>query len=317
MTAIPRLPSVLFPAPGRLVLACAGSLLLCAALRAEAPRAPDLDYFGAPPPGNTPEIFAPGIVSRPDRFEARIAFSPDGRDCFLTETDATFSHPTMLAAHRDAGGWTAFAPAPFAAKFKFCHEPFFSADNRRLYFTADGNEAEPRNLRDFWMVERTDRGWTEPTRLPAPINSDAIEFCLSEAADGTLVFASNRPGGQGIFDLYRVEPHGDRAINLGSPINTAGPEFDPCLAADGSFLIFAGAARDGGQNLDLLISYRTGAHQWTAPAPLPGKVNTAANEYAPVLSPDGRYLFFVRHDGKQSDVFWISTASFRSPPSAP
>jgi hypothetical protein len=224
-----------------------------------------VDYFGAAQPGDNAEIFAPGVVSRPDRFEARIAFSPDLRECYLTETDATFSRPKLLVARRNNDEWTEFAAVPFGSKFRFCHEPFLSADNRRLYFTAEGDKAG--NLRDLWMIERTTAGWGAPSRLPAPINSDAAEFYFGQSSDGTVVFASNRPGGRGDFDLYYAQKSADgtfRAVDFGGPINTPGPEYDPCISS--------------------------------------------ANEYAPALSPDGRYLFFVRHDGKQSDIFWMATA---------
>jgi hypothetical protein len=269
------------------------------------------DYFGAKPPGVNVEIFAPGIVSLSDRFEARIAFSPDLQECYLTETDATFSHPKMLEAHRTKNGWSTFSPVSFGAKFKFCHEPFLSADNRRLYFTADGEETIAGNLRDFWVTERAGSGWSEPSRLPAPINSDAIEFFLSQSGDGTMVFASNRQGGQGHFDLYHMEKAADCtvcAVNFGASINTPGPEFDPCISPDGRILIFA-SARNGANNLDLYITFQDDNKTWIPPVALKGNANTGANEYAPVFSPDGRYLFFVRHDGKQSDVYWMAASS--------
>jgi Tol biopolymer transport system component len=149
--------------------------------------------------------------------------------------------------------------------------------------------------------------------LPAPINSDAAEFFLSQSADGTIVFASDRPGGIGHFDLYYAEktPNGAyRVTNFGPTLNTPGPEFDPCIAPDGRFIVFA-TARDGRRNLDLYISFRDEHGAWTAPTALRGGVNTDANEYAPTLSPDGRFLFFVRHDGKSSDVYWLATTQLK------
>jgi len=271
------------------------------------------DYFGAKLPGDTAELFAPGVVSRPERFEARIAFSSDLRECYLTETDATFSKPKLLVATRGDKRWSDFALVAFAAQFKFCHEPFLSHDNRKLYFTADGDPAVASNIRDFWVVERVDGGWGKPSHLPSPINSDFAEFFYSESDDGTMAFASDRPGGVGHFDLYYVEKGADgapRAVNFGPTLNTPGPEFDPCLAHDGRFLVFA-SAREGHNNLDLYVSFRDEHKAWTKPVPLSGGVNTDANEYGPTLSPDGRFLFFVRHDGKSSDIYWMATTQLR------
>ena len=40
-------------------------------------------YLGQEPPGRTPEIFAPGIVSS-ESIEFKIAFSPDGKYLFYS-----------------------------------------------------------------------------------------------------------------------------------------------------------------------------------------------------------------------------------------
>lgn len=268
-----------------------------------------LDSFGFNPPENGAELFAPDVVSRPDRFEARIAFSPDLRECYLTETDATFSRPRLLVARRGSDGWSAFEAVGFGAAFAVCHEPFVSDDNQRLYFTADGRDRATGDARDFWVVERTESGWGEPARLAEPVNSNAVEFYFNQSSDGTIIFTSNRPGGYGDFDLYQVEtdPEGlVRAVNLGAPCNTPGPEFDPCLSTDGRLLVFA-SAQHGEPHLDIYMSSRDSRGVWAKPVPVRGDVNTAANEYAPTFSRDGRCLFFVRHDGKQSDVFWVAT----------
>jgi Tol biopolymer transport system component len=44
---------------------------------------------------------------------------------------------------------------------------------------------------------------------------------------------------------------------------------------------------------------------WTEPENLGNKINTSANEFGPFLSPDGKYLFFCRHDGKKGDIYWV------------
>ena len=38
-------------------------------------------YFGQSPPGTTPVVFAPGILSLTSRFEIGLGFSPDGTEC--------------------------------------------------------------------------------------------------------------------------------------------------------------------------------------------------------------------------------------------
>ena len=42
------------------------------------------DYLGQTPPGSTPVIFAPGIVSTAGKNEHTLSFSPDGTEMFFT-----------------------------------------------------------------------------------------------------------------------------------------------------------------------------------------------------------------------------------------
>ncbi|HSG28209.1 MAG TPA: hypothetical protein VLA34_06995, partial [Candidatus Krumholzibacterium sp.] len=54
---------------------------------------------------------------------------------------------------------------------------------------------------------------------------------------------------------------------------------------------------------DLYISYRMADGSWTDPVNLGDRINTGEFEYYPRLSPDGRYLFFIR----SMNVYWVST----------
>lgn len=267
-------------------------------------------YFGQTPPGEVPEVFAPELLSARYRFVARIAFSPDGTECCFTVTDATFSKPQLLFTRREGDVWTIPAAPPFTIGRAISLEPFFSKDGQKLYFSSDGEPSSPTNKRDLWVTERTPEGWSEPSRLPPPINSDYRELFFSQAADGTVYFVSNRPGGLGGFDLYRTrqEPGQPlRAENLGSPLNSPDDEWDPCIAPDGSFLAFASTRPGGRGGSDLYVSFNDGQGGWTVPVNLGEGFNTPADEYAPSLSPDGRFLFFTRHDGKRGDVHWVAT----------
>lgn len=58
---------------------------------------------------------------------------------------------------------------------------------------------------DFWVSTRASLGsaWDLPENLGPIINTDAEEFMPHLSSDGkTLLFASNRPGGFGNFDLF-------------------------------------------------------------------------------------------------------------------
>jgi len=281
------------------------TLILTLALSPEL-RAASGPYFGQTPPSTNPVVFAPGILSLTTRFENRIAFSPDGKQCFFTVTDSGYSYSHLLCTTQDVSGvWSPQVLAPFLPNLdKF--EPFFSADGTKLYFTCKTN-----NQTDFYAVDCTPQGWTNATALPSPINSANNEFCLSQATNGTFYFASGRPGGLGGMDLYRtrqVEGQPLQVENLGSTINSSSDDADPCIAPDERFLVFY-SLRGGGADLWACFNNRKGG--WTTPVNLGSRFNTSSDEFNPTISPDGQYLFFTRQQylGSSGDDYWVSVAA--------
>jgi hypothetical protein len=263
-------------------------------------------YFGQKPPGKMPEIFAPGILSLTNRMEARIAFSPDGNECFFTvPNDFTFSNVQVYYTKRVDDVWTPQVLAPFAQPGHSYAQPFFSADGKKLYFSSgDG----------IWAVERTAQGWGNPQVLPSPISSAGGAGEYSQTTDGTAYFESVRPGGMGLVDVWRARPGQPgqpvQVENLGPPVNTSTYDSDPFVSPDGKYLIFSSNRSDTIGGADLYVTFATGDGGWTAPVNLnkycPG-INTGAIEYGASLSPDGRYLFFVRlnYNAQQCDVWWV------------
>ncbi|MFZ1683349.1 MAG: hypothetical protein WAU88_04370 [Candidatus Zixiibacteriota bacterium] len=268
-------------------------------------------YLGEPVPGEKPVIFAPEFLSARYHFVARLAFSPDGTECYFTVTDATFAHPKILWTRLTDGVWSEPIQPSFADSNWKNHEPFISHDGTKLYFTSDRQAQPATNRRDFWVVERTSSGWSEPTRLPAPINSDFTEFFFCQGGDGTIYFSSNRPGGSSQLDIYRVRQipgQPAQAENLGPVINGGIYNGDACIAPDGRFLVFGTVRMDGRGGMDLYVTFPNGSGGWTAPTSLGNEFNTSADEYGPTLSPDQKYLFFTRHDGTKADVNWVQAS---------
>ena len=278
---------------------------------APAPLAPGA-YFGLKLPGETPEIFAPGIISVPGRNSGHLAFSHDGLECYFTVFDFDgkigYNNSRMLFTRYQNGAWTPQAPVPFVSG-KENFEPLFSRDGNRLYF---GERISPTDT-SFWSVHRASRNeeWKDPQPLPAPFNSPREEWNLAQAADGTMYFASGRDGGTGGLDIYRtVQKPGEalRAENLGLPVNSKFDDGDPGISPDGKTLVFYSVPNRPGVTggSDLFICFDNGHGGWTTPINMGGGFNTPGDEFAATFSQDGRVLFFVRFDGKHGDVYWVS-----------
>lgn len=266
-----------------------------------------LNYFGQTPPDTVPAIFAPGIICLDNRFEARGAFSPDGKSFYFTVTNEDFTSQKILFCEYLNNRWTKPDTASFSKTFNN-HEPFISFDGQKLFFTSDRDKRTKENTRDLFFVNKLRKGWSEPIKLDAPINSDYTDLFFSQSRNGTIYFASNRPGGNAVFDIYSAKPENgkyNKISNLGSPVNF-GYAADPCIAPDESYMIFTSARSVDADNVDLYISFNSNG-TWSEPVRMENGINTKANEYAPFLSPDNNYLFFVRHDGGKGDIYWIST----------
>lgn len=148
---------------------------------------------------------------------------------------------------------------------------------------------------DIWMSRRTVHGW-QPARAVS-FNSPGRDFDPAFSADGRFVyFCSNRPGGAGGDDVWRVAVSGTGfgpAVNLGPAVNSAGNEFAPMLAPDGRTLLFS-SDRPGGKGGHDLYTARHGPAGFAPARPLPGTLNTAANEFDATFLRDGATIVFAR-----------------------
>jgi hypothetical protein len=258
-------------------------------------------------PSNAPELLAEGIVSTPDD-ETGIAFAPDGRTAYFTKKSPTTNMPprSVICVTRRAGARWA---EPEIASFSGVANDFgvaVSHDGNRVVFTSDrGAKADAPDY-DLWLVERDGNRWSDPRPLGDPVDTPANEAYPSLASDGTLYFASSRPGGAGGSDLWRSRLEDGRYAapeNL-ADINTAGYESQPAIAPNQSYIVFVSSDRDDTlkgegapySRTDLYVSFRDGAH-WTKPRRLDPPIDTAFNESGPSVSPDGTWLYFASDRG--------------------
>lgn len=276
--------------------------------------AEDRLYFGQEPPDTTPQLFAPGILTRPGGIYivTRIAFSPDGNECFFSgPTDSSFTNTRMYRTKCVNNVWTPHELVSFFPGYS-CRQPHFSADGNTLYFSSNKNGTS-----DIWKVERIAQGWGTPQVLPAPINSPSYyDGMYTQTIDGTAYIESDRPGGRGGFDVWRISPQQpgqpQQIENLGMSVNTGGDDNDPVISHDGRYLIF------GSNYNDLFVTFNLGNDGWSAPVNMnqycPG-LNTGVQEYAPFISADGRYLFFSRIDG--GGIHWVANPIPSPDPNGP
>jgi hypothetical protein len=260
-------------------------------------------YFGQTLPGDSAVIFAPGIISLPDRQEYSICFSSEGGACYFTAVDSDNVSKIFFTEYID-DTWTGQCPAPFADNTN-TELSFVSADGHTIYYSKDG---------DIWIVDRNGDQWGASRHPDSPVNSDYTEAFYNESDMGTAFIYSNRPGNYGgNYNIWRIISGNDQspqAACLDSVINTSNLQVTPCIAPDESYLIFSQPVNYW---FRLFISFKEENGGWTTPVDMniTGAEINVLSQNCPTLSPDGKYLFFNRHDqtesGNVSDIYWIST----------
>jgi len=164
---------------------------------------------------------------------------------------------------------------------------------------------------------RLPNGWTigPPRNLGPAVNSTEDDAGPALSADSiTLVFHSQRSGGQGGWDLWecrrssRSAPWGP-AKNLGATVNSSTDDVSPNLSDDGKTLVF-GSMRPGGLGgFDFWMAMRKStADRWGKPVHMGPSLNSAHEDYGPAFLDGGRTLVFHsnRPGGAGSSDLWES-----------
>jgi len=286
------------------------SFLAAAGASTEARRFPDLtgQYLGPDEPaaGAAPGLFAPDIVSTHRFQHGTIAFAPDMDEAYWSSQIALqetgYSRGLILHSRLVDGRWTEPAPASFTRLGLGDDVPIFAPDGGRLYFLSvrpvrgqEGGGGER-----IWYVTRSaaePTGWSEPEIVVGGPNTLDLHWEFSVAADGSLYVPSRG-------DLYVSRLKNgqyQKPESLEAPVNSDAEEAMPFISPDGSYLLFTRFGHPENHGFaDLWISFRDDTGEWTEPLNLGEPINAVAG-ICPIVSPDGKYLFF----NAAGDNYWV------------
>lgn len=240
-------------------------------------------------------VFEPGIIST-GSYDTSAEFTPDGNTVYFLRGAPDFTFWTIYESHRVKGKWQKPKVAPFSGQYSDA-DPFITADNKHFYFVSNRSVTPGGKMKDdmdLWMMDRLPKGgWGEPRHLD--ISSDKDEWFPCVAADGTLYFGSERPGGQGGSDIWKAKPRADGMYgapeNLGPELNSAENEYEPSIAPDQSYMFLMANKKEGLGRGDIYLSRNENGH-WTKPVNLGAPINSPGYEFAAKFTRDGKYFIW-------------------------
>ncbi len=180
---------------------------------------------------------------------------------------------------------------------------WLSYDGRTLYLIEDNIQ------QNITVSEYIEGAWSMAKRLKKPINSNSNQSHVSLTKDGrTMYFTSDRPGGQGGYDIYvsklDAKEKWSNPINLGAVVNTPLNEELVMLSPDETKLYISSEGHKTMGGSDIFV-WEIGSDQ--APKNLGYPINNAFNNnfYFPISNNRG-LVSAIREEGQgQMDIYEI------------
>ena len=297
---------------------------------------PNEPYFGQKAPGETPELFAPGIIST-GANELSVTISPDLNEFYVSRCSPDWT-TSIVCFKRSVIGWIGPQLAPFTKGLGDVY-PFYSAKEHAVFFNSQrplpGSTAD-KPARTIWVARRSGPDWAEAVTLSGQLDLSLHLAYPTVSEKGNIYFNSTREDSLGGSDIYCLEKSAGgygRIRNLGPAINSEHQEFHPFISPAEDYIIFDRNSPEGFGGNDLHISFKNPDGTWSGAINMGETINTRYSDMRAFVSPDGNYLFFCsmrpnhqdrvddEHPGYESfaniiygpgngsqDIYWVSAA---------
>lgn len=221
--------------------------------------------------------------------------------------------------------------------------PCISNDGRRIYFSLTDDFAKGNTY--IYQCNRTSEGWSEPQKLPEKINPQGYNSTQPHLIEfgyrpDMLLWSSNRPDGEGGYDIYSCDilPDGSFGTvkNIGRPIiederfaqfvdttsliNTPGDEITPFYSLIDSTLYFSSNHYKTIGAFDIFAT-KGNFRVWDTVKNLGYPINSAQNDIYYKIYPDEGIAFLTSnrkgalaqtHQSCCNDIFYHNIEKFVS-----
>lgn len=148
----------------------------------------------------------------------------------------------------------------------------------------------------LFFADKTENSNDFTQERPFPYNETGYSTGFPSFANNgnTLYFASNRPGGQGGYDIYVTyfrNGSWSQPVNLGDEVNSPGNEITPYFDGNDGRLYFASDFHTGIGGYDIFVSEKLGDIEYGIAINLGKGVNSPSDDYFFTMDGNGKYYF--------------------------
>jgi len=296
--------------PAVIAIVMVGVFGFAGAQEGDIPR-PQGPYLGQTPPNTTPVLFAADLLSPRCAIHGCPVFSPGGEEVFwgpMSGSKCGEKNDEILFRKQVDGVWSEPRVVPFSSAFWDSDDPCLSPDGKRIYFTTH----RPSGLLRFdfdekiMYAEREGTGWSSARSVGRAVNAMFRHWQVSVNRNYDLFFHAERETDKpGIFVARWVRGAYQKPERLPDEINSVNST-NPFVAPDESYLLFVRTMPETGD--DIFVSFKDANGKWTEARKLGDAVNSASHDMCPNVSPDGKFLFFLRLREGMNRAFWVSAS---------
>lgn len=180
--------------------------------------------------------------------------------------------------------------------------PFVTKNEETLFFTSrrEQNTGKLRSYNGYYTSDiytsKVEKGqWTNAKNMGGLINTLEDEECVGISVDGKnlIMYVDNAqfPG-----DLFHSEvgksKQFSKPIPFNEPVNSDLLDAEACYGTDLNTMLFVSARKGGLGGEDIYMTKRLPNGEWGIPKNLGPNINTPYREAFPIISDDGKTLFF-------------------------
>jgi outer membrane protein OmpA-like peptidoglycan-associated protein len=251
-------------------------------------------------------------------FTARVGWEDGSTDDLRNPVNNQYPEDIFVSYQDFDGKWTT------PARLDLCEFDLneatigVSADERRIYIYKDASGGG-----DIYTSDFKNNKFEEIAGLDfTDVNTPNWETHCTMTPDGqNFYFASERPGGFGGRDIYRIVklPNGEwsKAQNLGPTINTPYDEDAPFIDVNNKTLYYASNGPRSMGGFDIFLTIRDENNIWSDPVNLGYPINSTGDDIYYTTTIDGLkgYLTSFRKGGYgEKDIYEIENDYLGSKP---